>query len=52
VIPALERQQYSFFLWLGFDIDNPLFVGIDATPVKEKRSIFEGFHYEIRKGVN
>ncbi|AHF79827.1 circadian clock KaiC-like protein [Thermococcus paralvinellae] len=31
---------------LGFDIDNPLFVGIDATPVKEKRSIFEGFHYE------
>ena len=31
---------------LGFDIDNPLFVGIDATPVKEKRSFFEGMHYE------
>ncbi|WP_365941933.1 ATPase domain-containing protein [Thermococcus sp.] len=31
---------------LGFDIDSPLFVGIDATPVKEKRSFFEGMHYE------
>ncbi|WP_457754409.1 RAD55 family ATPase [Thermococcus sp.] len=38
---------------MGFDVDNPLFVGIDATPVKEKRSIFEGMHYEeFAKGFN
>ncbi len=38
---------------MGFDVDNPLFVGIDATPVKEKRSFFEGMHYEeFAKGFN
>jgi len=31
---------------LGFDIDNPLFMGIDATPVGERTHIFEGTHYE------
>ncbi|RLF77042.1 ATPase [Thermococci archaeon] len=31
---------------LGFNIDVPNFVAIDATPVKQKRSIFEAEHFE------
>ncbi len=29
----------------GFDLDNPLFHGIDATPVGKKTHIFEGIYY-------